>query len=98
MPISTEKKSSHWSLGGKIKILKIFADDVIGTKFDQKYFQCLLSEYLTNFESFPPENGIVEVSLKFQNPQICRLTRPSRTYTDKLAMEIFASFCSLLKY
>ena len=43
--------------------MKIFADDVIGTKFDQKYFQCILSEYLTNFESFSPENGIVEVSL-----------------------------------
>ena len=44
--------------------MKIFADDVIGTKFDQKYFQCILSEYLINFESFPPENGIVEVSLR----------------------------------
>ena len=36
----------------------------MGTKFDQKYFQCILSEYSTNFESFLPENGIVEVSLR----------------------------------
>ena len=42
-------KYSHWSLEGKIKILRIFADDVMGTKFDEKYFQCILSEYLTNF-------------------------------------------------
>ena len=67
----------HWtflkifllSLEGKIKILRIFADDVIGTIFDQKYFQCILSEYLTNFESFSPENGIVGVSLKPPQPK-----------------------------
>ena len=33
------KKSPRWSLEVKIKILKIFADDVIGTGIDQKYFQ-----------------------------------------------------------
>ena len=60
-------KYSHWSLEGKIKILRIFADDVRGTKFDEKYFQCILSEYLTNFESFSPENGIVEVSLNLNS-------------------------------
>ena len=71
--------------------MKIFADDVIGTKFDQKYFQCILSEYLINFESFPPENGIVEVSLN--DPK--RLISISSAFHNK-RLDLFGQDCRKL--
>ena len=60
------KRSSHWSLGDKIRKLNYFLDDVIGTKIDQKYVQRIKREYLNCFKSLSAENGIVGVSLRFR--------------------------------
>ena len=62
------KRSSHWSLEGKIQKMKIFADDVMGTVIDQKYFWCIKWVWVTDFKLFSAENGIVGVSLRVYAP------------------------------